>query len=70
MAPRRPFTDLMSGETMLSGDDPKGPCDAVSPLDHRNFAGCLLCNVVDGGFHDGEADRDRTAKPFIKTEAV
>ncbi|MEY2536388.1 MAG: hypothetical protein QOG67_128, partial [Verrucomicrobiota bacterium] len=26
------LTDLMFGETILSGDDPKGPCDAVSPL--------------------------------------
>ena len=64
------FTDLMSGETMLSGDNPKGPCDAVSPLDFRNFAGCLLCNVVDGGSYDGETDRDRTAKPLAKTKAV
>jgi hypothetical protein len=63
------FTDLMSGET-IGGDDPKGPCDAISSADHRNFAGCLLCSVVDGGFHDGEEDRDRAAKPIIKTETV
>jgi hypothetical protein len=60
----------MFGETILSGDDPKGPCDAVSPLDHQDFAGCLLCIVADGGFHDGEADRDKTAKPLIKTGTV
>jgi hypothetical protein len=64
------FTDLMSGETMLSGVDPKGPCDAGSPLDLCNFAGCLLCNVIDGSFHDGEADRDRAAKPIAKAKAV
>ena len=64
------FTDLMFGETMLSGDDPKGPCDAVSPQDFRNFAGCLLCNVIDGGLYDGETDRDRTAKPLAKTKTV
>jgi hypothetical protein len=64
------FTDLMFGETMLSGDNPKGPCDAVSPLDSRNFSGGLLRDVVDGRFYDGETDRDRTAEPLDKTKAV
>jgi hypothetical protein len=44
------FTDLMSGETMLSGDNPKGPCDAVSPLDSRNFAGAFCITLLMAAF--------------------
>jgi hypothetical protein len=64
------FTDLMSGETILGGDDPRDRYDAVPPLDFRNFACCLLHGAVDGGSLDSEADRDRAAKPPAETKAV
>jgi len=51
----------MSGEKMPIGDDPKGALDAVSSVDFRNFAGCLLRIAADGGPHDDEKDRDRAA---------
>jgi hypothetical protein len=58
------------GETMPSGDDPKGTSDAISSIDFWNFTGCVLRFALDGGSHDSEAGRSRAAQPFDETEAV
>jgi hypothetical protein len=63
-------TDPMYIETTPSGDDPIGPRDAISPLDHSNFVSCFLRIAADGSVHDGEADRDTVAKPFDETKTV